>query len=266
MKIWVGSADDGDLIDARQGPDGESGVVVADGVFETLKVTSAGPFALTRHIARLTSSVQELKLTELDEDILRIAVDEVVAANAAELGDLGRMRINYSSSPPVLVISVAPAQPWPDSTSIATVPWTRSTSTGITHLKTTSYAENLIALNAARSAGASEAVLANDRGELCEGAMTNVFVVLDGAVLTPPVSSGCLPGIARQLVMEWFGADERVLPFDILTEADEIFVTSSSRSVHPVLAADDRTWRIAGPVSRDLRASFGDQERRNIDP
>ncbi len=266
MKIWVGTADDGDLVDSNRREPVDSDFSVADGVFETMKVTPNGPFALTRHIDRLTSSARELGLAELDEEILRIGVDEVVAANALDVGAFGRMRITYSSSPAILVISVVPTDAWPEETSFVTVPWTRAADSALAHLKTTSYAECVVALNAARLAGASEAVFANTRGELCEGATTNVFVVADGAVMTPPLSSGCLPGVTRQLVIEWFGADERPLPIDILREADEVFVTSSTRSVHPVLRADDRTWRIAGPVSRDLRASFEDQAARDQDP
>ena len=279
MRLWVGTRDDGELFDEHEARVSvlDRGLTVADGVFETLKVTDAGAFALSRHLGRLAASARALGLAEPESDIVRIAVDDVLTANRSEIGGLGRLRITYTAgvSPlgsergdavPSLIVAVAAAKPLPDTTTIATVPWTRNERSAVAGVKTTSYAENVIALAAAHAAGASEAILANSLGELCEGTGTNVFVVVDGRVLTPPVSSGCLAGITRELLIEWFGADERAMPIDVLDEADEVFLTSSTRNVHPVIRADGRTWSHAGPVSRDLRASFDAQVAADIDP
>ena len=279
MRLWVGDCDDGELYDEDEARVSvlDHGFTVADGVFETLKVTREGAFALTRHLDRLTASARALGLAEPDSDIIRFAVDDVLAENAAEIGGLGRLRITYTAgraplgsdrgdARPTLVVAVAAATPWPDTTSIATVPWTRNERSAVAGVKTTSYAENVVALAAAHAAGASEAVLANTAGALCEGTGTNVFVVVDGTVLTPPLSSGCLAGITRELVLEWFGAKETDLPLEVLHEADEVFLTSSTRNVHPVVQADGRSWSIAGPISRDLRAAFDERAVRDIDP
>lgn len=279
MKLWVGSRDDGDLVDEHEARVSvlDHGFTVADGVFETLKLTPAGAFALTRHLDRLTDSARAVGLPDPDLDIARIAVDDVLTANRFEIGALGRLRITYTSgvaplgsdrgdAAPTLVVAATAAKPWPDTTSIATVPWTRNENSAVAGVKTTSYAENVVALIAAHAAAASEAILANTRGELCEGTGTNIFVVMDGRILTPPVSSGCLAGITRGLVIEWFGAREETLSIDVLHEADEVFLTSSTRSVHPVIKADDRTWSIAGPVSRDLRAAFDERAAKRMDP
>ena len=83
------------------------------------------------------------------------------------------------------------------------VPWRRNQHGALTGVKTTSYAENVVALAAARAAGVGEALLANTAGELCEGTGTNVFCVLDGVPCTPPLSSGCLAGVTRALVLAW---------------------------------------------------------------
>lgn len=279
MRLWVGTRDDGELVDGHGARVSvlDHGFTVADGVFETLKVTPDGAFALTRHLGRLAISARVLGLDEPDADIVRIAVDDVLTANAAEIGELGRLRITYTGglaplgsdrgdAVPSLVVAVAAARPWPDVTTVVTVPWTRNERSAVAGAKTTSYAENVVALAAARAAGASEAILANSIGELCEGTGTNVFVVMDGRVLTPPASSGCLAGITRGLVIEWFGAREQALSIDVLQAADEIFLTSSTRNVHPVVKADDRRWNLAGPVSRDLRASFDEQAAKDLDP
>ena len=279
MRIWLGRRDGGGLVDAAEARVNvlDHGFTVADGVFETLKVTPDGPFALTRHLRRLTASACALGLVEPDLDVVRVAAGEVVAANAEAMAGHGRLRITYTGgiaplgsdrgdAVPTLVLAVAQSAPWPPSTSIATVPWTRNERSAVAGVKSTSYAENVVALQFAHQRGASEAVLANTRGELCEGTGTNVFVVIDGQVLTPPLSSGCLAGITRELVLEWFGASEETLPIGVLSDADEVFITSSTRNVHPVVRADVRDWATAGPISLELQAAFDARSPLDIDP
>jgi branched-chain amino acid aminotransferase len=123
-----------------------------------------------------------------------------------------------------------------------------------------------VALQYAHDRGASEAVFANTRGELCEGTGTNVFVVAKDRVLTPPLASGCLAGITRELILDWCDVEERVLPMEILETADEVFITSSTRNVHPVTRCDEREWVHGGEVSTALADTFAVQEKRGIDP
>lgn len=279
MKTWIGTRTGGELVEGADARISvlDHGFTVADGVFETLKVTREGPFALTRHLRRLASSAGALGLAAPDDEVVRSAVGAVVRANEAETGGLGRLRITYTGgvaplgsdrgdAAPTLVVAMAAVSPWPVTTTIATVPWTRNENSALAGVKSTSYAENVIALQRAHERGASEAVLANTRGELCEGTGTNVFVVIGGAVLTPPLSSGCLPGITRELVLEWFDAREQVLPIDVLATADEVFLTSSTRNVHPVVKADDRGWDEAGPMSRRLQLAFDARADSELDP
>ena len=103
------------------------------------------------------------------------------------------------------------------------MPWTRNERSATAGLKTTSYAENVVALAHAKERGGIEAVFANTRGELCEGTGTNVFVVVDGELLTPPLESGCLAGITRELTLEWCRAEglavrEQALPLSVLAD------------------------------------------------
>ena len=278
MTFWVGSRDGGALVDQEHALISvlDHGFTVADGVFETMKVTPDGPFAVTRHLRRLAQSARSLGLADPDLEVVRAAVAAVVEASPG-LGDLGRLRITYTGgvaplgsdrgeATPSLVVALAAAEPWPPTTTLATVPWTRNERSAVAGVKSTSYAENVVALQFAHERGASEAVFANGRGDLCEGTGTNVFVVVDGRVLTPPLSSGCLAGITRELVLEWFGGDEVTLTADALFTADEVFVTSSTRNVHPVVRVDDRMWPAAGLVSRDLQAAFDARAAADIDP
>jgi branched-chain amino acid aminotransferase len=158
----------------------------------------------------------------------------------------------------------------PASVAVSVVPWTRNERSAVAGLKTTSYAENVIALSYAKARGAVEAIFANTRGELCEGTGSNVFVVLDGVVTTPPLDSGCLAGITRELTLEWcreagIPVREQTLPLDVLREADEVFITSSTKDVLAVHAVDDRLIE-PGPVTKSAAEVFARFSAQRQDP
>lgn len=131
-------------------------------------------------------------------------------------GGLSPLGSDRGDAGPTLVVAMGETSRRPDSTAVVTVPWTRNERGAVTGLKTTSYAENVIALARAHEGGASEALFPNTVGQLCEGTGSNVFVVLDGRIHTPPIASGCLAGITRALTVEWTGAQETDLPLDVL--------------------------------------------------
>lgn len=273
MMIWV----NGGLraADAAQVSVLDHGLTVGDGIFETVKSVRGRTFALTRHLDRLTRSARGLGLPDPDHAEVRAACAAVLDANPVEMG---RLRITYTGglSPlgsdrgdagPTLVVAVGETKRRPDSTAAITVPWTRNERGALTGLKTTSYAENVVALARAREQDASEALFANTVGDLCEGTGSNVFVVLDGQLHTPPVSSGCLAGITRALTVEWAGAHETRLPFDVLDRADEIFLTSSLRDVQAVHRVDGRELPGApGPVTAKAMRVFDERAAADLDP
>ncbi|GGQ23968.1 aminotransferase class IV [Streptomyces roseolilacinus] len=266
MKLWV----NGELRDADAATISvlDHGLTVGDGVFETLKTVRGRPFALDLHLDRLVRSARGLGLPDPDLDEVRRACAAVVEANPVELG---RLRVTYTGglSPlgsdrgdagPSLVVALGEVAPRPDTTAVVTVPWTRNERGALTGLKTTSYAENVVALAHAHRQGASEALFANTAGRLCEGTGSNVFVVLDGRIHTPPLASGCLAGITRHLVIEWTGAQETDLPLDVLRTADEIFLTSTLRDVQAVHRVDDREPASApGPVTAKAMRVFAER-------
>ncbi|MDT0308817.1 aminodeoxychorismate lyase [Streptomyces sp. DSM 44917] len=272
--IWL----DGELRD----PDSarisvfDHGLVVGDGVFETVKTEGGRPFALTRHLERLAASAAGLGLPAPDPDEVRRGCAAVLEAVPLPLG---RLRITYTGGVaplgsdrgpvalPTLVIAHAETPRRPDTTAVITVPWTRNERGALTGLKTTSYAENVLALARARQEAASEALFANTAGRLCEGTGTNVFVVLGGELHTPPLSSGCLAGITRALVVEWTGARETDLPLECLAEAEEIFLTSSTRDVQAVRRVDGRELPGApGPVTAKALRVFRERSAADLDP
>ncbi|MEO7062108.1 MAG: aminotransferase class IV [Lapillicoccus sp.] len=257
----------------------DHGVTVGDGVFETTKLLDGHPFALTRHLARLDRSVAGLGLPPADHDRIREGVEAVLGSRDPIA--FGRLRITLTGGVGPLgsdrgdtdltyiVTSVAQAQP-AASGKVTVVPWTRNERSATAGLKTTPYADNVVALAAARRVGAMEAIFANTRGELCEGTGSNVFVVLDGVVHTPPADAGLLLGITRGLLLEWGRAAgvemrETVLPLDVLARADEVFLTSSIKDVFPVHAVDDRDLA-PGPVTARLAEVFASRAAEDLDP
>ncbi|GHE44185.1 aminotransferase class IV [Streptomyces capitiformicae] len=273
MKIWL----DGGLqdIDSARVSVLDHGLTVGDGVFETAKAVDGRAFALTRHLDRLARSARGLGLPEPDLDEVRRACAAVLDANPMALG---RLRITYTGglSPlgsdrgdhgPTLVVALGATKRRADSTAVITVPWTRNERGALTGLKTTSYAENVVALARAHEQGATEALFANTVGQLCEGTGSNVFVVLDGEIHTPPVASGCLAGITRALVVEWTGARETDLPLDVLERADEVFLTSSLRDVQAVHRVDARELGgTPGPVTAKAMRVFDERSGNDLDP
>ncbi|MEU0676745.1 aminodeoxychorismate lyase [Streptomyces sp. NPDC006172] len=273
MKLWL----DGGLQEFESARVSvlDHGLTVGDGVFETVKATDGATFALTRHLDRLTRSARGLGLPDPDLDEVRRACAAVLDANPMPLG---RLRITYTGGQgplgsdrgdhgPTLVVALGETTRRPDSTAVITVPWTRNERGALTGLKTTSYAENVVALAHAHRDGASEALFGNTVGRLCEGTGSNVFVVLDGEIHTPPLASGCLAGITRALAVEWTGAQETDLPLDVLERADEVFLTSTLRDVQAVHRVDDRELPGApGPVTAKAMRVFDERAADDLDP
>jgi branched-chain amino acid aminotransferase len=257
----------------------DHGVTVGDGAFETAKIDRGQVFAATRHARRLDRTMAGLGLPRADHDHLAEGVKAVL--EAGEPIEFGRLRYSVTGGAgplgsdrddsPLTYIVTAGAQPRPPaSASVAVVPWVRNERSAVAGLKTTSYAENVVALAYAKERGAIEAVFANTRGELCEGTGSNIFVVVDGVVLTPPLDSGCLAGITREITIEWCREDglevrEETLPLEVLREADEVFITSSTKDVLAIHGVDDRRLE-PGPVTARAAAVFARLSAERLDP
>jgi branched-chain amino acid aminotransferase len=227
---------------------------VGDGVFETVKVVGGRPFALGRHLARLRASAAALGLPEPDDEELRARV----AAAVAEAAPLMRVRLTWAF-PGVAVAVAAPTQPPAAAAYVVTSPWPRNERGPLSGHKTTAYADEVVALAHAREQGADEALLADQRGRLSEGTASNVFYVVDGELRTPSLATGCLPGITRALVLEWWGAVETDAPLaEVRRGASEVFLTSSLRDVQPVRRWDDGALEGPGEVTRQVMARWRD--------
>lgn len=263
-----------DVDDARISPF-DHGMTVGDGVFETLKVVDGKPFAMRRHLERLDRSAQGLGLASVDPEVVAAAAAEVIEANSITDGRL-RITLTGGHGPlgsargddgPTLLLAVGEATSIDHGVDVITVAWTRNERGALVGLKTTSYAENVMALARATQAGAGEAIFANTVGNLCEGTGSNIFVGLGGRLITPPLSAGPLGGITRELVLEVIDAVEEDLPFEALAQADEAFLTSSIRDVQGIRAVDGVTLpQCPGPLTLAAAAAFADLMAGDLDP
>jgi branched-chain amino acid aminotransferase len=267
MRAWI----NGELLPDATAPAvlvTDHGLTVGDGIFEAIKVVDGLPFALDRHLERLHHSAAGLGLPSIDDADVRRGVGEVL--DGLDL-PLARLRITVTGGPaplgsgrgdaaPTVIVVAAEMQSWPESTRVATVPWPRNERGALAGLKTTSYGENVVALAAARQAGASEAVFANLAGHLCEGTGSNVFYVVDGELRTPTLASGCLAGVTRALILEWYGGREVDEPIEVVERASEVFLASTTRDVQAVSHWDDRELPAPGPVTAEAAAVWRERE------
>jgi branched-chain amino acid aminotransferase len=274
MRAWF----NGQLLDDPAGATlsvTDHGFTVGDGVFESIKTLHGEPFALTRHVTRLARSAMGLGLEAPDEAEVRRGVAEVLAGTS---DPLGRLRITYTAGqapmgsgrgdgPATLVVAYSALQPMGASTAVSTVPWPRNERGATAGLKTTSYAENVIALAHASERGATEAIFANTAGNLCEGTGSNVFYVVDGELRTPTLDSGCLAGITRALVLEWSGGVEIDEPMDeVAQRMSEAFLVSTTRDVQAISRWDDRELPAPGPVTEECARTWARREAEHLDP
>ena len=265
----------------------DNGFVFGDGVYETLRTYAGRPFHLDRHLARLRRSAQRLgfEIPATDNE-LAATVEQVV--NAAE-NDESVIRIVVSRGVgdasyrfervqgPTVVMVAKPFEPFPDGYFTAGVPVSissvrRNAPDALDpSIKSCNLLNNILAVREAQAKGSVEALLLNASGQLAEGASSNLFVVNDGRLLTPPLSAGILAGITRELVLArapeiGFDAKEIPLTVDDLLSADEAFLTSSLKEVMPIRAVDGSpigdgrpgpiTWRVHGDY-RDYTHEHG---------
>lgn len=266
----------GDLLPISEArvPITDRGLTHGYGCFETIRATNGEPLAVSRHLQRLRAGLHALDLVIgwTDDELI-----EAMAVVGAGLGSEARIRLtvtggdqlgspSQSGDHPNVFVTASPTQSGALTGSCVQVPWRRNEHSPLAGVKATSYTENVLALSDATHQGFDEAVLGNTRGELCEGTTSNIFVVLEDQLLTPPLSSGCLPGVTRALVLEVSDASERALPLEALDRASEVFLTSSPRQVQGQHLVGERTFDAPGPVTTRAQAALTDLFNRTSDP
>jgi branched-chain amino acid aminotransferase len=267
--VWI----NGVVVPADQAavPYDDHGLTVGDGAFETIRLRDGQLFALTRHLDRLDRSLIAMGLDPIDQARVGQAAE---AVGAAQGGD-GYIRVTVTGGraplgsprgggPPTVMVAFRPGPMRVEPTDVAIVDFTRNERGALAGVKSTSYAENVIALARAGATGAEEAIFANTVGNLCEGTGSNVFLEVDGRLVTPPLSAGCLAGVTRALLLELLAdrghpALEVDVPIGHLAATSEAFLVSTGREVQAVRSVDGIGLPTClGPLTVAARAAWLD--------
>lgn len=216
----------------------DRGFTLGDGVFETMAFAQGALRHVDRHFQRLQSGLAVLGLSiKLDVSGLEAAVGQL--AQAQGLSD-GVVRLTVSRGigergivppahphPTVLITMGGPSTPPAAARLMIATVTRRNEFSPLSKIKSLNYLDNILARTQALAAGFDDAVLLNTVGRVTETTVSNLFVSLDGAIVTPPLADGVLPGIARALVLEQGGVIEASLSPHDLIRADEIILTNS---------------------------------------
>jgi len=255
----------------------ERGFLYGDGLFETVRVYRGRPFAWERHLARLAAGCERLGMPcpgQLIADGTREVLGTLCPADGSlrvtvTRGEAPRGLLAPPGTKPTVVITASEGEPYSQEAyergfRAVTVSFPRNQLSPLVRLKSLNYLENLIGRQEAAAAGADEGIFLNLKGEVAEGTISNVFLVLgDRRIATPPPESGLLPGITREWVITLAGklgfsvCEQPVLPRDFL-RAQEAFLTNSLLEVMPLVALDGAVVGTGapGPVARALREAY----------
>lgn len=214
----------------------DRGFTLGDGLFETLRVKAGRVLRVEAHLARLAAGagVLGIPLPALD---LGTALAQTAEANGLSEGVL-RLTLTRGPGPrgvlppaepkPTLVITAAPlSPPLPPARLVIAQGTRRNDRSPLAQVKSLNYLDGILARQEAARRGVDDAILLNTRDGVAETSIANLFAVIDGVLVTPPLSEGVLPGVMRAEVLLAVGATERPLTVDDIAAADEILLTSA---------------------------------------
>jgi branched-chain amino acid aminotransferase len=257
----------------------DNGFTFGDSVYETLRTYGGRPFALDRHLRRLRRSAERIGIAVPTGDEQLASWLDALLARAANPESYIRLIVTRGVGDisyrfervkgPTIVMAVKPYEPQPAGTFEEGVPVIVSTvrrnapdalDPGI---KSCNLLNNILAVREAQAAGAVEPVMLNQRGEVAEGASSNLFIVKGGTLRTPPLSAGILPGVTREILLELaprlgIPAEEVTLQVADLRAADEAFLTSTLKEAAPIRTVDGKPVGSGrpGPVTLRLLQAF----------
>jgi branched-chain amino acid aminotransferase len=257
----------------------DNGFTFGDAVYETLRTYGGRPFALGRHLARLRGSAARLGFAAPADDSALTATLKALLDRAGNQESFIRLIVTRGEGDisyhfervktPTVVMVVKPFEGFPDhhyteGVALSVVSIRRNHPLALDPaIKSCNLLNNVLAVREAQARGAVEAILLNQEGRVAEGASTNVFIVADGEVLTPPLSAGILHGITRDVVLEvareaGITVREVEVTVEDLAAADEVFITSSTREVMPARSVDGRAVGHGkpGPLTRRLLEAY----------
>jgi branched-chain amino acid aminotransferase len=260
---------------------GQGGLLSGWGLFTTIRVHDGVPFAFERHWQRLTRDAErthcpfpfkeETVRTQLGQVLRENHVREGAARIYAIYNQTGFWRSDEPFPKADLILCSSDLPSYREPTRLGLREHARHAASPLAGVKVTSWLDNVWNYYEAHEAGFDEAVLLNERGEVAECTAANIFCAKNGRVGTPPLRSGCLQGVTRSVLLE-IGAsvgipveEKTLIPSD-LYDADEVFISSTNRSMLGVSEVNGRKIALApGPITRAMEKAFGEYVRKYVD-
>jgi aminodeoxychorismate lyase len=252
-----------------------SAMLYGRGVFTTLAIYNSQPFLWSRHWQRLAAHAKKLDIdhTGCTEKSVGEALHKLIAVNQVREGrarvimlarsgrDIWKTRTPGAKKTDLLIMTGESQKLAPTGMSLAVSPYRANTFSPLTGIKSLNYLEHVLAWEEAQSRDFDEAVVLNERGEIVSATTANLFWAKDGTLHTPTLSSGALAGITRECVIELANKSfipllEGIYEMQDLTDADEIFLTSSSLGVAPVTTFDFRRYSSEGTLTTTVARAF----------
>jgi branched-subunit amino acid aminotransferase/4-amino-4-deoxychorismate lyase len=252
-----------------------SAMLYGRGVFTTLAIYNSQPFLWSKHWQRLATHATKLDIDHAGctEKNVGDALQKLIAVNQVKEGrarvillarhgrDIWKMRVPGAKKTDLLIMTGDPQKIPQTGLSLAVSPYRSNTVSPLAGIKSLNYLDHVLAWEEAQSRDFDEAVVLNERGEIVSATTSNLFWAKNGTLHTPTLSTGALAGITRDCVIEiankhFIPLLEGVYEMPDLTDADEIFLTSSSLGVAPVTTFDFRRYSIEGSLTGTIAQEF----------
>jgi branched-chain amino acid aminotransferase len=258
---------------------GQVGLLAGWGVFSTLRVADGVLFAFERHWARMKRDAAAMHVPmPADPEAVHVKLLKLIEANRAANCTLRLVVVRNSggmwSGPPIgrdcdVIALTAESKDWGDSVKLAYQENGRFAAGPFSGAKILSWSANLTWLESAQWRGFDEVILLNERGEVSECTSANIFIANGNEVWTPPLTSGCLPGITRELLLgevQAPGVQVSAKPFTPaeLETADEVFITSTTRDLLPGVEVESKKVGRTGAAREALTRSFREYLKKYV--
>lgn len=238
----------------------DTGLTVGLGAFTTVLVDSNRPVALAPHLDRLLGSLERLEIAAPDRAYVERGVAELLRADQP---GTCRLRVTITGGrpggEPTVLVTHGPLPVRAAQATLVTCPWPVATAGPLVGVKSTSYAASMLAVADAQRRGGDEALLLDGAGLVVEGSASNIVVELGGELVTPPLDSGCLPGVTRQLLIDLLAVTSPVVERPIraadLASASGMLLTSSLRGVQIVRSLDGQQLPV-GELTAKAHAAY----------
>ena len=251
-----------------------SAMLYGRGVFTTLAIYNSQPFLWSKHWQRLTTHARKLDIdfTGCNEDNVGGALRKLISVNQVKEGrarvimlarhgrDSWKTKVPGTKKTDLLIMTGDPQKPAPVGLSLAVSPYRVNTSSPLSGIKSLNYLDHVLSWEEAQSRDFDEAVVLNERGEIVSATTANLFWAKNGTLHTPTLSAGALAGVTRECVIDiaskhFIPLLEGIYEMTDLTDADEIFLTSSSLGVAAVTTFDFRRYS-EGPLTTTIAEAY----------